>query len=565
MTFDADPLMSSISKNPLTFIEASGDGSNRVRVEFRRLRMPSKWFLFALAIPMLIALGISGYLSYVSITASEIAGCSGGKLFDCAHVIYSKWSKVFGFPVSGLAVLTYVGMITALAVASIERFSASIREFAWTAVTGLAIAAALAGLYFIFLQVFVLEHLCPWCLGAHACGLLIAVSVLFCKARPALGRLSAVSSLAAAGLAVMIGIQVNSEEPPKYEVITLVPQSAVVANTANGDQTFTAAPADLGSDDGFMSAPGAEDDLFAPPVDAIEEDDLFAPPVEDVQETEIQEEVSNLLRSKFNVSLALISQIAIGNSSLHSALLLPVQEPQQTDPKQSGSETKQEESSSTTKQAEEPKAKEPAKKKKKKLRVVEFMGKKINAYQWPIDGKPDAKYAFVEMFDYTCPHCRTTSKAIFKVKEILGDDLAVVVLPVPMNTRCNPAVRADHADHVEACELSELAVAVWRIDASKFSEFHHWMFEGDHAPNYSTAYAKASELVTAEKLNKEQQKGTSAAFVKSHCQMYQMLNAGPVPKLLFPTRAVQGEFTSVEELTRMIQQLPAAPIPASSE
>jgi len=544
--------MSSISKNTLAFIEGvSGDGSNRVRVELRRSRLPSKWFLAVLAVPMLIALGISCYLSYVSITASEIAGCSGGKLFDCAHVIYSKWSKVFGFPVSGLAVLTYVGMIGALTVTCISRFSSSVRQFAWTAVTGLAIAAALAGLYFIFLQVFVLEHLCPWCLGAHTCGLLIALSVLVCKARPAFGQLSAVSGLAAAGLALMIGIQVNSEEPPKYEVITLVPESAVVANTAS-DQTFTAAPSDFDGDEGFMSPPGDEDDLFAPPSD--EDEDFFAPPVEDFDDTDVQE-ASFLMPAQFNATIALMSHLAIGHSPLQSAMLLPlpVQEPQQN-----GSETKQEDGSKTkqegsaAKQTEEPKKKL---KKKEPQRVVEFMGRKLNAYQWPIDGSPTAKYVFVEMFDYTCPHCRTTSRALFKVKENMGDDLAVVVLPVPMNTRCNPSVKVDHADHIEACELSELAVAVWRIDPSKFSEFHHWMFEGDHAPDYSTAYAKASELVASEKLNKEQKKGTSAEFVKIHCKMYQLLNAGPVPKLLFPTSAVQGEFTSVEELTRMIQQL----------
>ena len=160
--------MSSISKNLLKPIEAvSDDGNNRVRVNFLRFALPSKWFLALLAIPMLTALGISAYLTYVTVTASEIAGCSGGQLFDCAHVIYSKWSKMLGIPVSSMALGTYVAMVAATIVTATDRFSDSVRQMAWIAVTGLAIAASLAALYFIFLQVFVLKHLCPWCLGAH--------------------------------------------------------------------------------------------------------------------------------------------------------------------------------------------------------------------------------------------------------------------------------------------------------------------------------------------------------------------------------------------------------------
>ena len=157
--------MSSISKDVLAPLEAlSGDGNNRVRVEFRRLTLPSNSFLVLLAVPMLVALGISGYLTYVSLTAAKILGCDGGSLFDCSHVIYSKWSKVFGIPVSALALGTYVAMIAATAATSMKNLSRPTRLMAWSAVTGLAIAAALAGLYFIYHKVFVLEHLCPLCL-----------------------------------------------------------------------------------------------------------------------------------------------------------------------------------------------------------------------------------------------------------------------------------------------------------------------------------------------------------------------------------------------------------------
>jgi len=41
----------------------------------------------------------------------------------------------------------------------------------------------------------------------------------------------------------------------------------------------------------------------------------------------------------------------------------------------------------------------------------------LDVRQWPLIGKPDAKYVFVEMFDYTCPYCRARSHSEKKSKK----------------------------------------------------------------------------------------------------------------------------------------------------
>jgi len=111
----------------------------------------------------------------------------------------------------------------------------------------------------------------------------------------------------------------------------------------------------------------------------------------------------------------------------------------------------------------------------------------------------------------------------------------------------------DHEVHREACELSVLAVAIWRCDKAKFSEFHKWMFEGDKAPAYQIALGKAYELVGQEKVDKELKKKTASAYVQRHVQMYKMLQGGVVPKLLFPQRSIIGEFTGSDALMDMIK------------
>ncbi len=178
----------------------------------------------------------------------------------------------------------------------------------------------------------------------------------------------------------------------------------------------------------------------------------------------------------------------------------------------------------------------------------------MDTKQWPMLGSPDAKYIFAEMFDYSCPHCRETHKAIKGAFDIMGDELAVMVLPVPLNSSCNTHVTATGANFVESCELSKLAVACWRLDAEKFHEFHHWMFEGSTAPTYATAKAKADELVGREDLDAELRKEAPGKYITKHVQLYQIAGRGVVPKLLFPTTTVEGAYTSPNSLVELIRE-----------
>jgi len=78
----------------------------------------------------------------------------------------------------------------------------------------------------------------------------------------------------------------------------------------------------------------------------------------------------------------------------------------------------------------------------KKRRIVTVGGGQVSLdiRHWPLLGKPDAKYVFVEMFDYTCPYCRATHQAVRGAIEHLGDDLAIIALPVPLDSACNRTV-----------------------------------------------------------------------------------------------------------------------------
>ena len=168
--------------------------------------------------------------------------------------------------------------------------------------------------------------------------------------------------------------------------------------------------------------------------------------------------------------------------------------------------------------------------------------------------RPIASYIFVEMFDYTCPHCRKMHGTIEAAKKSLNGDVAIVSLPVPMNRACNATVQKDAAIHAESCQLSHLAVSMWRVDKEKFDQFHNWMFQQASCPVYSVAYQKAVDLVGKTKLDSELKKGMAQKYVQRHVQLYQRVGAGQIPKVLFPTTAIIGEFNSAPELAKMIKQ-----------
>ena len=401
-----------------------------------RSPLPAAPWVAVLVVASVIAIGVSGYLAYVGLTSSKIAGCGNGQLFNCGHVTTSRWSLWLGIPVSLLAVGLYAGLLSSLFVGASKGFSDTVRQAAWAMVSAFAIAAGIAAIWFISLQVFVLNHLCTYCLAAHACGLVAASVVVWLKPFGSVG-VKTISLASLTGAAALIGGQLMTEAPQKYQV------EQYEAPVASEAEVFE------------FEAP------FAPPV---------APAV---SELSINIPTTHQLRQAIATVLSPASAVN----------LQVTQTPSQ-------SKTEQQAAQSTT--ATPAKQDKPA---ERRMVLINGGTVKLDVAQWPLAGSKTAKYVFVEMFDYSCPHCRHTHAAIKSAKKTLGGDLAVVVLPVPLNAACNGTIQVTNPSFTESCEISKLAVAVWRVDASKFTEFHNWMFESEKAPTYEMAKAKAEKLV----------------------------------------------------------------------
>jgi len=221
---------------------------------------------YTIAIPSTVALVISAYLAYATFTMSDVAGCGGGSIFDCGHVLHSKWSKAAGIPVSVFAFFTHAILISGLFANISPRFGKLGRTLANGVVLIAALAASLAALYFISLQVFVLKHLCSYCMVAHTCGLIVGLMAVW-KMPFSAGVKKILGGVSLLGIAGLASIQIASAETPKYKIDTFVPVETEQSD--QGDFTFESPSDDSGD---LFSAPGESDspgevDLFSAPED----------------------------------------------------------------------------------------------------------------------------------------------------------------------------------------------------------------------------------------------------------------------------------------------------------
>ncbi len=469
------------------------------------------WLFSGAIVLSLVALSISGYLSFVAFTSSKIAGCGSGGTFDCEHVLHSKWSTFLGLPVAAWASTLYISVVSALAFgarSATAREESQLKTWVWAIVATAAVSAGLAALWFIGLQVFVLKHLCPWCLGAHTCGLLLCASVMLFS--PLAGRLKAIcAGIGAAGAAVLMTVQTLTPAPLTYTI-----------------EEFPA-PATVPGDAGTLDAPDAE--MF----DAPNEDDVFSAPV--------------TLDSRPSPSTLYAIPSLIAWMAAPNLLVTQVAAQDNATEAQAEKEKKEEK-----KEAEAAKD-EPAK--DERLVQLASANLKLRAHQWPLIGSPDAKYIFTELFDYTCPHCRATQAAIKGARQKYGDQLAIIVLPVPLSRACNDTIQTDHASHRESCEISKYAIAVWRIAPEKFADYHEWLFQISPL-TAAAARSKAEQLVGAQAFNAELAQPHAARYIGKHVEIYRRMGAGPVPKLVFSNTTLTGEMTSSSVLSDTLERQP---------
>lgn len=126
-----------------------------------------------LLLALFVGLADSIYLYYSYLTANPVS-CF---LFDgCGAVAASPYSKPFGIPLSLLGILFYLGMIISLVI--YLRFKKII--FLNLVFAG-SIMGFLMSLYFTFLQGFVIQAFCIYCLISAFCATIATCAAIYLR------------------------------------------------------------------------------------------------------------------------------------------------------------------------------------------------------------------------------------------------------------------------------------------------------------------------------------------------------------------------------------------------
>jgi protein-disulfide isomerase len=189
----------------------------------------------------------------------------------------------------------------------------------------------------------------------------------------------------------------------------------------------------------------------------------------------------------------------------------------------------------------------------------------LDLYQQALIGSPTAPYVVVEIVDYACPHCRAMNKTMQQAIDRYGDQLAIVILPMPLELECNKMMNSTEPAHFGACKLARLALAVSEVDPTAFVDFHEWlMADKDNVPEIGKALAKAYRLADAKKIRERATSAEIEQRIQSNISLYESLAAQRakdssaafgLPVQIVGDQVISGDTVSGDELLAKWQEI----------
>jgi len=171
-------------------------------------------------------------------------------------------------------------------------------------------------------------------------------------------------------------------------------------------------------------------------------------------------------------------------------------------------------------------------------------------------GPASAQGFVVGLFDYTCTHCRRLHPLLKEAQAHFAGRLTFIMLPVPLETGCNPMIPLTDPANRGACEYARLALAVWRGRPDAFRGFDDWLFDSAGLPTLPEARMKAETLLGKTALEKVLSDPWVGRQIDEDVRLYiatsQATNSLRLPQLIFADAAVSGSVDDAAELERVI-------------
>ena len=138
----------------------------------RRPEAIPSWQSFPIPILALIGLGVAGYLAYVE---TNLVSAICGPVGDCNAVQSSPYARLFG--IMPIGILGMVGYLSILLIWGWSRFrNDRLAKYSPLALYGMSFVGTLFSLYLTYLEPFVIQAVCMWCISS---AIIMALLLLF--------------------------------------------------------------------------------------------------------------------------------------------------------------------------------------------------------------------------------------------------------------------------------------------------------------------------------------------------------------------------------------------------
>jgi uncharacterized membrane protein len=426
---------------------------------------PIRWALRVLA---WLAFGVSAYLAWHAVNQSSVAGCGVGAENACDVVLSSSWSKWLGLPVAVAGLACYASLAGLSVMLGLQTSQAS--RWISPAFVMLSIVAAGASLWFIAIQVVAIGSFCPFCIVTDLCG--IAIGAL------------AIWSLVSWWNATPQGPQ------PRHADASLFALRAAVPAAGTAYRSAPVVQAQASSRPSLLIALGGACALLA---FLIAGQVVFPTKTYSLQSGTLDKPLELTGTAEPDPR----DQAKASDAQPHVAMRIPARDGDASgepiEPAREGEPSDDPTESS-----------EPAPSPSPRKRLVKFLGGNLSldVYKHPLIGSPEAPHVMVEMVSYDCPHCRKMHHIMEKGRARYGDQMAILVMPVPLEMSCNKMVTDPKASHRGACATARFALGVAALQPRSFEKLHNWLMSGDKKkpPALEKLIPKAYAMVDRDRL-----------------------------------------------------------------
>jgi uncharacterized membrane protein len=151
----------------------------KIITNIREAHIP-QWILWLIT----ICAGI-GFLDATYLSIEHVITANGGSVFcivgapgSCNIVLQSIYSKIYGIPLSYLGLLYYTTILII-----ITRLHSVRSTRLWHLLQGIITFGFLMSLYLVYLQLFILRTICPYCMLSAAMSIIMFIGVVFHRLR----------------------------------------------------------------------------------------------------------------------------------------------------------------------------------------------------------------------------------------------------------------------------------------------------------------------------------------------------------------------------------------------